>query len=206
MWQVGGDAWPTQAYTIDKNDSPWLCTVERFLWYTRAVELGSTLGEWARVVSREHQVWPSPAEASPCPGCVLRRIFESGWPSTLFAAWEFDLPRLSHPGAPGLIQVSKSHHPYPEWLCELNEVTLLWALESEILLSWCARLHEFEGSARFLELTIHGKEMAAIWRQMNTNCKQVLDYYCSGSRGKNTIRNSTLNTISSVPLSNLHAT
>jgi hypothetical protein len=33
---------------------------------------------------------------------------------------------------------------------------------------------------------------------MNTNCEQVLNYCCSGSRGKNTIRNSTLNTISSV--------
>jgi hypothetical protein len=35
---------------------------------------------------------------------------------------------------------------------------------------------------------------------MNTNCEQVLNYCCSSSRGKNTIRNSTLNTISSVVL------
>jgi hypothetical protein len=33
---------------------------------------------------------------------------------------------------------------------------------------------------------------------MNTNCEQVLNYCCSGSRDKNTIQNSTLNTISSV--------
>jgi hypothetical protein len=33
---------------------------------------------------------------------------------------------------------------------------------------------------------------------MNTTCEQVLNYCCSGSRGKNTIRNSILNTISSV--------
>jgi hypothetical protein len=33
---------------------------------------------------------------------------------------------------------------------------------------------------------------------MNTNCEQVLNYCCSCRRDKNTIRNSTLNTISSV--------
>jgi hypothetical protein len=47
--------------------------------------------------------------------------------------------------------------------------------------------------------------MAAIWRQINTNCEQVLNSCSSGSRGKYTIGNTTLNAISSIVLQNLEA-